>query len=133
MGRATVAEDTLYRAAEVDAPLVTKGCERERHLARRLVLKHLYSVCMAGGRGVYELLVRGWGGAYERGREALTLTSFCAKYVPCIGKTPLKADHGESSNRPFAYSPIVDCIRRSRGVLSPGWLGAIVSSETMRA
>ena len=52
MGRATVAEDTFYRAAEVDAPLVTKGCERERHLARRLVLKHLYVVCMAGGRGV---------------------------------------------------------------------------------
>ena len=66
MGRATVAEDTLYRAAEVDAPLVTKGCEREGHLARRLVLKHLYSVCMAGGRGVCELLVR--GGA-ERMRE----------------------------------------------------------------
>lgn len=55
-------------------------------------------------------------------------------HVPCIGKTPRKADHGESSSRPLAYSPIVLCTSSSRGVTSCGWRGVTPrSSDTTRA
>ena len=66
--------------------------------------------------------------------------------APCIGKTPLKADHGESSSRPRATPPPSEggadigaallAARRStssRGLWSPGWRGASTGSSTSRA